>query len=589
MTARSILILAFISMFSLAALATVACPDPLELSQPDGLKFTALAVGDEWNSWTETPEGYTIQRLDNGWWIYAGTLGKSAKPLFVGYDDPAGKVEPHFREAIRPVPEGARETVLPDWTGGMDLDAPVPVNHRILVLLVDFPDRAAVGSTEANWATKVFTDPANSIADYFDEISYGGLAMVPAAESYGTADNGVVGWLRMAYNHPNTKNATGTANQQLTKDAILAADSYVNFAPFDDNGDGYISVSELSVVVIVAGYECAYGGVGVAYEPNVWGHRWGLWSVTPPVCDGKTVGYYPGGYTQMGEWHQTNTTNGHMCTIGIVAHELGHDALGLPDLYDTNGGSAGVGAFCLMGSGNWGRAATSTWSGENPVHLSAWGKYNSGFLSPTTPIRGTYSLPAVAASATAYRLTTTDANQYFLVENRQQTGYDAGLFRYIGTGAGGLAVWHVDRAMSGNTDENHKLVDLEEAEGNCEMDCEVNSGDAQDLYYSGNVTSFWRTTTPNSSLYNGSVTRIGVLNVSASSAIMTAALYPALRSGDVDGDTFTTSVDLMILAGYLGGSQGSLPAGTTAGDLDYDGFVNSIDLDTLIQMLANNL
>ena len=248
----------------------------MELSQPDGLKFTALAVGDEWNSWTETPEGYAIQRLDNGWWIYAGTLGKSAKPLFVGYDDPTGQVEPHFRESIRPVPEGARETAPPDWSDLVGPDSPVPVNHRILVLLVDFPDRAAVGSTEANWASKVFTDAANSIADYFDEVSYSHLAMVPAAESYGTANNGVVGWLRMAYNHPNTKNATGDTNRQLTKDAILAADSYVNFAAFDDNHDGYISVTELSIVVMAAGYECAYGGAGTAYEPNVWGHS-GLW------------------------------------------------------------------------------------------------------------------------------------------------------------------------------------------------------------------------------------------------------------------------------------------------------------------------
>ena len=71
----------------------------------------------------------------------------------------------------------------------------------------------------------------------------------------------------------------------------------------------------------------------------------------------------------MGEWHQYSTTNGHMCTIGIVAHELGHDALGLPDLYDTssgNGTSAGVGGSCLMGSGNGGRAQTSTYSGHRP-------------------------------------------------------------------------------------------------------------------------------------------------------------------------------------------------------------------------------
>ena len=175
------------------------------------------------------------------------------------------------------------------------------------------------------------------------------------------------------------------------------------------------------------------------------------------------------------------------------------------------------------------------------------------------------------------------------MENRQQTGYDAGLYRYLGAGAGGLAVWHVDKAMSGNTDENHKLVDLEEAEGNCEMDCEVNSGDAQDFYYAGNVTSFWRTTTPNSNLYNGSETRIGVLAVSASGATMTAVLNPALRNGDVDASGAANATDLVTLANYLGGSIGSVPGGASAADIDYSGGVNSVDLDTLIQMLANNL
>ena len=80
-----------------------------------------------------------------------------------------------------------------------------------------------------------------------------------------------------------------------------------------------------------------------------------------------------------------------------------------------------------------------------------------------------------------------------------------------------------------------------------------------------------------------------MLNVSASGATMTAALYPALRSGDVDASGAANAADLVTLANYPRGSVGSVPGGTSAADIDYSGAVNVIDLDTLIQMLANNL
>ena len=69
---------------------------------------------------------------------------------------------------------------------------------------------------------------------------------------------------------------------------------------------------------------------------------------------------------------------------------------------------------------------------------------------------------------------------------------------------------------------------------------------------------------------------------------MTAALYPALGSGDVDASGATNATDLITLANYLGGTIGSVPGGTAA-DIDYSGAVNVIAMDTLLQMLANNL
>src|SRR3972149_3194223 len=87
-------------------------------------------------------------------------------------------------------------------------------------------------------------------------------------------------------------------------------------------------------------------------------------SVGYPIVDGKTIQQY----AQFGERH-----GNHLATIGIMAHELGHLMFSLPDLYDTDGSSEGIGAFDLMGSGSWG-AASETNNGSYPTQLSAWSK-----------------------------------------------------------------------------------------------------------------------------------------------------------------------------------------------------------------------
>ena len=47
-----------------------AVPVEWEFKQPDGATFTARLRGDEKVNWTETGDGYAIEKGDDGYWYY---------------------------------------------------------------------------------------------------------------------------------------------------------------------------------------------------------------------------------------------------------------------------------------------------------------------------------------------------------------------------------------------------------------------------------------------------------------------------------------------------------------------------------------
>ncbi len=502
------------------ASAAPAAPIVIQLTQPDGTVFAAVVFGDEWNNGHETTEGYTIL-LDKktGFWHYAiadaaGRLLPSA--LRPGLDAPVG-LPKHLRDASRSVSPNR----FPFSPSGPRTPAGASGSRKILVILASFSDRSAVGSTATDWSNAFF-GATNSVKHYYEEVSYNQLHLNPATEGHGTANDGVIGWLNLGYSHPNTGSSTGAANQAIVRDALIAADPYINYAAFDTDGNNYLSTDELKIVVIVAGYEMSYGGAS-ACMPNVWGHHW---SISPQFLDGVYVG--GAGYSQFGEWHQygncTNPASGHMATIGIMVHELGHD-LGWPDLYDTDGGSEGVGNWSVMGSGSW--LYTTGYAGSKPSHPDAFLKWYQGWLTPYQ-VTGTETGVPVQQVETNQRVIQllnnpggvdwlfyghSGTGEYFLVENRQKTGYDAGL-----PGCG-LLIWHIDETRTAtnaaNADETRKLVDLEEADGLNDLDNQADRGDAGDPYPgSTNRTTFNGSTNPNSNLYSGAASGVSVTNIS---------------------------------------------------------------------------
>ena len=517
-----------------ASAMPVAPGQRIVLEQPSGGEFTAKPFGDEWYHGFETLSGYTLVRdPDSGAWVYgretqAGDVVASG--LLPAAAPPAG-TDPHARDEdrLQAADELRDEAVAP-----APAQSPAPLNNgtqKALVILVEYANQTSA-TAASSWNQRFF-GATDSVSDYYDEVSYGDLQISAAAETHGTASDGVVGWLTLGTNHPNATNLGNGfhvfAAQSAVRDAISAADPYVNFASYDADSDGSIEAHELHITVIPAGYEASDGACA---GNRVWGHKFGAGALNPTV-DGVVAG---GDYTMFGERHCSGGE--HLATLGIMAHEIGHD-LDMPDLYDTDGSSnGGVGSWSVMANGSW-LSLPGSFMGSHPPHPDAFLKSFQGWVEPegvTGPRR--IALPQAETTPAAIRLGA-NANgvdwtgspgtgEYFLVENREQTGYDQAL-----PGCG-LIVWHVDETRSGNTTDARRLIDLEEADnGNSPFD-------AGDAFTSG---SFTQTSSPNSSLYSGAASNARLRHLAGGCSSSLGAHY-SIGTGVQSNDDFASSREL---------------------------------------------
>lgn len=381
---------------------------------------------------------------------------------------------------------------------------------RAIALLVHFTDnQAATGATYFD--TLLFANSAGTMRDYYQEVSYGILDVVSVNLP------STIGWMTMPQTYAyyvNGDNGFGAYPQnarRLAEDAVWAADPFIDYAQYDNDGDGLVE----SLFVIHAGPGAELTG----NVNHIWSHKWSM--VNDPIVDGVKLN----NYTMEPEFW---VAPGDM-TIGVYAHELAH-AFGLPDLYDSDGSAYGIGDWGLMAGGSWNGVL-----GNSPAWLSAWSRAFLGFVTPTNVSANLtgVSIPAAETSQTVYRLWTGGAmgNEYFLVENRQPLGYDAAL-----PGAG-LLIWHIDDGKVSNTQEclqvdnwncgtTHLWVALEQADGLLDLEVKNDQGDSGDPFPgSTNKTRFDFGTTPNSSSYAASSnTCVSVNNIGPSGATMTADL-----------------------------------------------------------------
>ena len=223
--------------------------------------------------------------------------------------------------------------------------------------------------------------------------------------------------------------------KELVEEAVeQATQNGVDFSKYDNNNDGYID----NVSIVVAGYNEAEGGV----EQTIWPHY-------NTINNGKKYGNkYISGYLIISEYRSNrgNTQAG----IGTYCHEFGH-ALGLPDLYDTNkSNNYTIGYWDIMCSGSYNN------NGSTPPTYTAFERFMMGWLTPKQiTTSGLKTIRPLETSNEAYLISNNthnlDANfptpsEYFLLENRQALGWDAGKEALIGTG---LLISHITFDQNG--------------------------------------------------------------------------------------------------------------------------------------------
>ena len=346
--------------------------------------------------------------------------------------------------------------------------APSTGNITIAFIMSGFEDQDFQSDHDQDYFEDIAFASSNSMWDYFDEVSEGALNIEGEVFGPYTLDGDAAEY------------SSGT---DFVRDSVEIADDDIYYPDFD------------AVIAIHSGP----GGESTGDSNDIWSAHWPSITINTDDEDENGDDYKVKKITQVPEYQQSG---GERNPLGVWCHEFGHE-LGLPDFYDTDGSSEGSGNWAVMAAGSWGN------NGETPVYFSAYSRYWLGWEEPELIIDDVKNLVIEPASegGGAYKLPIpgnwSNSKQYFLIENRQQTNYDA----YIP--GEGLLIWHIDEEImdskwSSNTvnnDEDHKGMDLEEADGNDDLDNKANRGDAGDPYTSG---SFSKDTYPNSLAYNGS-------------------------------------------------------------------------------------
>lgn len=482
---------------SFAAMAVPAKQGVMTIPQADGTTLKVKIVGDEWNHCYMTEDGHPLSE-DGGTFRYvkADADGKlllspmkaadaahrsaEAKAWLSDTDNHAVmRAMENARGSRRTMPDIRRD--IPARSPGLFSEAKFPSKgkQKAIVVLVEYQDVKFTHPDPHDYFNRMLNEKGfadyggtGSARDFFMESSQGQFA--PEFDLYGP----ITLSRNMSFYGGNKSNGDDANPHWMVIEACQQLDGAVDFKEYDRNGDGYID----NVFVFYAGRgENSGGGTN-----TVWPHSYNVTAAegTPFVFDGVTLDYY----ACSNEW-EGNRPDG----VGTFCHEFGH-VLGLPDLYATSyTGAFTPGEWSVMDHGSYNN------DGCTPPLYSAFERYALGWISPRQ-LTGPANITLRDISTNnACIIKTTDEDEFYLFENRQQQGWDT----YI-PGHGMLA-WHIhyDRTVwmrnTCNNSPSHQYIDIVEADNTLS----TSTRDGDSFPGTANVREFGDDTRPAMSTWCG--------------------------------------------------------------------------------------
>ena len=382
-----------------SAVAVPACPEGVDMVQPDGVRFRLHLRGDEYFSWHETADAFAVVKDPaDKFWKFARPAAQRAEfraipDARVGSSDPARlglkkhsmpdamALRNHIHARQRAAAGTIKEEPAPNSTTenppatGIDPPPPplgIPVSGtkaiKNIVILACFSDHwdaanSTVLSAQGRVATAEYSNLFNqvnhttdgavgSVLDYYKEVSYGKL----------TVESVVTSWVKLPQNEAYYD--AESIYPAMVSDAINAASTAgFDFSQGDSDGDGWAD-----------GLTIIHSGHGEEYSGNpttcIWSHQGSMGSVVTKNA------------VKMSRYHTEPAVRGWMADapaitrIGVICHEMGH-FFGLPDLYDYSRPPTAwaTGASCPEGLGMEPLASV-------PCHFCAWPKCFLGFVNP---------------------------------------------------------------------------------------------------------------------------------------------------------------------------------------------------------------
>ena len=369
---------------------------------------------------------------------------------------------------------------------------------EIPFVLVDFPDLPMTRSKadfEQLFNTLNLTETPDgpvqgSLRDYFREASFGKLDLIVNIYGPFTMPNPIryYEWTLPSLGGISGSTPTGVMNMMREAARQASAEErgadrldFRNYVLREDNRMTHFHA-------IFAGQGVGSGGVaGQTIFPHAMREQPGSYLLT---IDGVSLV----GYSVSPEFMHINYGT-RLGGLGTVVHELGHSLFDLPDVYGVEGD---LNYWCVMG----------VFNEPSPAHFSAWSRMRIGWLEPIVlDAPGVFTIPNPAdGNDVVFRINTATPNEFFLLENRQQHGFDA-------TSPGrGLLIYHVDDATTGciMCDPARRRVYIKQASGGVHS---INSDRTRDGWPQWGRTSFTDTSIPNALSWAGEPTNKPIHNI----------------------------------------------------------------------------